>query len=399
MTKKNNIDSKCINKKKVLFIGPYPPPYSGPEMSMKLFLDYSFDEKFNVLFLNTNVRKNNINKGRFDWSMIVAFFCFFFRLLGLLIRHRPAIAYYPVTATQIGWVGRDIWCLFLCHIFRVKTVIHLRGSHLQLNLATFTPIVQKIIRIVCRKVSCAIVQAECLRDQFSDLVPSERVRVLYQAIDTSEYENDDTDNFNYNQILFMGHLTHAKGYCDLVKAIPLVATHFPEVSFCFAGTLREGERGVFFNQFTGEPLQYEDPVKVHTEIMSDNFQKNYKMLGIISGNLKLETLKKTNIFVLPSYSEGFSRALLEAFAVGKPVVCTPVGAHKEIVEDGVNGFLVQPGDINGLANKIITILNDTTLRRSMATTNHTYARKAFTIKKIAFQLEEIFNDVIINQLD
>jgi len=386
--------AKPQKKPRVLFIGPYPPPYSGPELGMKLFLESSLKEVFDIKFLKTNFRKTNVNKGRIDHKSILAFFKFIGKLIFMLIKHKPRLAYYPITATQTGWLGRDIWCLSICRLFGVKTVIHLRGGHLKLNFRTFHPLVQYLVRRACRSVSLAVVQAECLRDQFRSLVPNDRVAVLYQAIEADEYDVNDIDNYDPNQILFLGHLTQAKGYCDLVRAIPLVAGKFPNVRFCFAGTLRRGERNVFFDQTSEAPLNYEDPFVAHTNISTGFFKKNYSFLGIISGQNKKDLLKITNIFVLPSYSEGFSRALIEAMSMGKPVVCTPVGAHREIIKDGINGFLVEPGNINQLSDKIIRIMEDDTLRNRMAETNYRYVRENFDIKIISYQMENYLKQVI-----
>ena len=56
-----------LKKPKILFIGPYPPPYSGPEMGMKLFLESSLKDEFQIFFLKTNVHKSNAQKGKFDF--------------------------------------------------------------------------------------------------------------------------------------------------------------------------------------------------------------------------------------------------------------------------------------------------------------------------------------------
>jgi len=385
---------KQQKKPKVLFIGPYPPPYSGPELGMKLFLESRLKEVFDIKFLKTNFRKTNVNKGRIDHKSILAFFKFIGKLIFMLIKHKPKLAYYPITATQTGWLGRDIWCLSICRLFGVKTVIHLRGGHLKLNFRTFHPLVQYLVRRACRSVSLAIVQAECLRDQFRSLVPNDRVAVLYQAIEADEYDVNDIDNYDPNQILFLGHLSQAKGYCDLVRAIPLVAKEFHKVQFCFAGPIMNSERNVFFDQNSGALLKYEDPFVVHSNISDGPFKKNYSFLGIVSGQGKMELLRKTNIFVLPSYSEGFSRALLEAMSMGKPVVCTLVGAHKEIIKNGINGFLTEPGNIEQLAGSIISLLNDNDLRNKIGRFNYQYTRENFDIRIIAQRLELCFNEVI-----
>ena len=141
-----------IKKPKVLFIGPYPPPYSGAELGMKLFLESHLKDIFQIKFLNTNVRKSNASKGRFDWDMIRAFGLFIFRLICYLSRFKPKVVYYPVTATEMGWIGRDVWCLFLCRVFGTRCVIHLRGGHLKLNYSQFHPLIKKIVKSACKSV-------------------------------------------------------------------------------------------------------------------------------------------------------------------------------------------------------------------------------------------------------
>ena len=68
-------------------------------------------------------------------------------------------------------------------------------------------------------------------------------------------------------ILTVGHMTNAKGFNDVIKVIPKVAQKYPNVIFNFAGELRTGERGVFFNQFSEKRLKYEDPVKAERQII------------------------------------------------------------------------------------------------------------------------------------
>src|SRR5690606_29857700 len=91
--------------KKVLFVGPVPPPFSGPELSMKQLLESKqLNHDYCIKFLKTNFRKDNKNKGRLDLEMIAHFFLFFFKYITLMIRFRPHCIYYPITPTQVGWI-------------------------------------------------------------------------------------------------------------------------------------------------------------------------------------------------------------------------------------------------------------------------------------------------------
>jgi glycosyltransferase involved in cell wall biosynthesis len=388
---------KVMKKKHpLLFIGPYPPPFSGPELGMKLFLESSLKDNFYIYFLKTNFRKTNKNKAKLDMAMAFAFFSFIVRLLYFIFRYRPKLAYYPITPTQIGWIGRDFWCLMICHLFRVKTVIHLRGSHFNLNFRTFHPLVKKMVILALQRVNLGLVQSESLLNQFDGLIKENKIKVLYNAIDTNEYINPEPAKYNPYNVLFMGHQTKAKGFCDLLRAMPKVAQKFPNVKFYCAGTLRKGERGVFFDQTTGKQLKYEDPFIIHNQISHGTYSKNYINLGIVTGEKKIKLLRESSIFLLPSYSEGFSRSLLEAMSMGKPVICTPVGAHKDVIKDGENGFLIKPGDIDNLAEKICFLLKDKELRERISQTNYIYVRNNFDISQIAKQMN-LYLEAVINE--
>ena len=389
-------NAQVTAKKRVLFIGPYPPPYSGPDVAMKSLLESSLADKYDILFINTNIRKSNSERGRVGLATLVAFPILILKLVALEVFKRPKLVYYFVTATRYGWVGRDAWFILLSRLLVGKVVIHMRAGHFKKSYSSCSKIEQTLIRFACSHTAKGIVQANNLREQFSGLVPEERIAVVYNSVDTNLYCNGDPLNYDRNCILFLGHLSYAKGYCDLLKIIPRIASRHPDVCFYFAGTPLKQERNVFHNQITGETLQFEEPDVCFEKYIRGSFEKNYKYLGIVSGQEKLDMLRRCNFLVLPSYSEGFSMAALEAMAMAKPVVCTPVGALGEVIKTGVNGLLVSPGDTEQLADSILKLLEDPQARDEYAQTNDKYVREVFSIEIIVEQLAEQFESVLKN---
>lgn len=383
------------NRPKILFIGPLPPPYSGPELSMEQFLESeTLNQAFQIKFLKTNFRADNTNKGKLDIRMFANFFLFFFKLVKILIFNNIKCLYYPITLTQVGWVGRDFWTILLAKLFGVKVVIHMRGSHFKLNFQQFNIIIKYLVGFSLKKVNCAIIQAKYLNDQFSPYIDASKVSVLYQAMDINEYSNTYETEVEKGKILVMGHMTKAKGYTDILKIIPELCKEFPYVKFYFAGNIRKGERGVFYNQYTAEKIEYEDPFEAEKKILNSVYKQNYENLGIISGDDKMKHLQSTEIFLTASYSEGFSRSLLEAMAIGKPTVFTPVGAHREVFKDREHGFSFIPGQLDALKLALRTLLLDATKRKEIGKINRDYVVANFSIENIAEQFKAIINKTI-----
>lgn len=383
---KNSEIMKNTSKPKALFIGPYPPPYSGPETAMKTFLESDLTDRFDIAFLNTNVRTSNEQKGKIDATIVKAFYLFVSRLIRVILREKPKVAYYFVTATRIGWLGRDIWCILICRMLGVPLVVHMRAGHFKRNFNAMSSAEKAVIRFACRRVARALVQAERLRNQFEGLVPDERVHFLYNAVDTEKYHNPEPEKFEEFTVFFMGHLSHAKGYCDILKAIPKLAEKYPKLRILFAGNKLKAERNVFFNEATGEKISFEDPDACWQEHIAGKYEAHYEYLGTVNDAEKIEIFKLCNFFLLPSYSEGFSMAILEAVSMAKPVLCTPVGALGEIVHEGENGLLVVPGNVDELTEKMDALLSDTELRNAMARRNHAYAREVFDVAHVSSRL-------------
>lgn len=381
-------------KLKALVIGPYPPPYSGPEMAIKMLLDSPLKKEVDLAFLSTNVRKHNTNKGRPGLAMLWAFIVFVTRLIKSLIVTRPKVVYYFVTATKLGWLGRDVWCIAISRLFGAKVITHMRAGHFKNRLENARTFEVAIIRWACHRVSWSLVQAPSLANQFEGLAPAERIAVCPNMIDIGKYAAVPPKDYDKGEILFLGHLSEAKGYCELLKVIPDIAEKFPHTKFKFAGAKLKKETNVLHNQATGEPLPDENPGALYAELIKGQFDNHYDYVGILDEPAKIEALKQCDFLVLPSYSEGFSMAVLEAMSMGKPVVCTAVGAMRDFVIKGENGEVFMPGDTAALSKALEKLLSDTTYREKVAEYNAAYVRENFSQAVIAKKLGDYMTSAV-----
>jgi len=338
---------------KVLAVVPLPPPFTGPENATALLLEG--EHPFDLVVINTNYRRSPEARGIPGIAGVFGLIRLKAALLVRLLAWRPRLVYYSITGTRLGWM-RDSLVIVISRLFCSSLLLHFRGGHFGFFLADTDPLTRFVVRSCLRLASAVIVQAERLRPMFAGLV--KKVYVLPNPAPGFP----DAPYPRPRRVLFVGHLSFAKGYATLLRAIPLVLAVVPDARFVLVGWPKRRETNIFWDAATGQRLVPEDPKEVfRKEIEARGFSDSLEFHRDVQGEEKARLFTSCRVFALPSYSEGFSVALAEALSAGLACVVTPVGAAPEVITDGQEGFFVEPGDHAGLAEKIVLLLSDDSL--------------------------------------
>ena len=121
------------------------------------------------------------------------------------------------------------------------------------------------------------------------------------------------------------------------------------------------------------------------------------LTGRVSREELVQLYNRAQLFVSPSLYEGFGLPAAEAMACGTPVVATTAGAFPEVIEDGISGLLVPPGDPAALAGAIERVLDDTKLRRRLGRDGRRRIVDHFSWRETATRTLKLYEDVRANR--
>jgi glycosyltransferase involved in cell wall biosynthesis len=211
-----------------------------------------------------------------------------------------------------------------------------------------------------------------------DRIEPPLVQTIYNGLDLAEWDTVSraAQNPGRRVVATVGNIRRVKGHDVFIRAAASVVKQFPQVSFTIAGEVLEPE---YFQE-----LQ----VLVRDLDLSDRFHFAGGVTGL------REYLSAAEIFILPSRSEGFSNAIVEAMAAGLPVVATNVGGNAEAVQDGISGFVVPSEDIAALAAAIVWLLSDPVKARAMGAAGKKLAAERFTTDAMMRQITQTYARVL-----
>jgi glycosyltransferase involved in cell wall biosynthesis len=176
------------------------------------------------------------------------------------------------------------------------------------------------------------------------------------------------------EILYAGVLTPLKGIDVLLEA-------FREIRL-----LGRDARLVIVGR-SEEPAY---AATLRTRVITLGLNDRVAFIGELSQEALARHMARATVFVLPSYSEGLGRVLLEAMAVGTPVVATRVGGIPDVVEDGVTGCLVEPGDHRSLAERIGWVLGHDDEANAMVSAARRRVSEVWTVGAYQAGYREMF---------
>ena len=194
-------------------------------------------------------------------------------------------------------------------------------------------------------------------------VKSEQVvRIYGSGVNTEHFKQEPLPE--QMSFVFIGRLVRGKGVLDYLDAARIVKREYPDVRFDLVGPYDTNPSGLKPEDI--EPYIEDGTVVYHGE------QKDVRPY-----------LKNASCFVLPSYyGEGTPKSALEALATGRPLIVADAVGCREVVEDGVNGFLVPPRDAGEIAHAMVKLIEESGLIKRLGKASRHMAMEVFDVRRV-----------------
>ncbi len=213
-------------------------------------------------------------------------------------------------------------------------------------------------------------------------VPLENIRLIPRSVDLERYNFIGAANRRTGKdfvVGMVGRIAPIKGHVYFLKAMAQVLRSFPESKAWIVGGISPGKDN------------YMEELEVWTRRLG--LSHVVKFLGLRRDIPKL--LSGMDCLVMPSVvEESFGRVIVEAQAVGVPVVATKVGGVVEIIEDGKDGILVEPKDSNALAEGILKILKDQGYAGRLAEAGRAKVEERYSLEKMAEDTIKVYRHAL-----
>ena len=213
-------------------------------------------------------------------------------------------------------------------------------------------------------------------------IPPERLTIVPGATNVEQFKPAQPIGALRNpaRLLYHGRVDQRKGVLDFVRAGRQLLDAGASVRLIISGIGPDADAA---RQLVGE-LKMDDQTD---------------FLGAIPYDEAAQVYAQGDLFVSPTYAEGFSNTILEAMASGLPIVSTRTVGVVDCLEDGVNAALVEPGHVDALTQAIRRMLHDDAYRIGLAQRAYEEVLSKYSWPVVAQQLEEIYHDVRRTKLD
>jgi glycosyltransferase involved in cell wall biosynthesis len=369
------------NNLRVLISGPLPPPVGGMGVYYQSLLSTSLCKRVNLCFVQTSSSKRMLSEtGRLTIKNMVAAFMDCGRFAISVLIHRPEIAHIATTF-DLSFVKHSI-CVGIARLLGSRVLLH---PHCSLSvLYGERPDWWRwfFLRIVRFTSGVIALSSEWL--QLGRILPGCHVYFLPNGIALTPYRAIAGEKMTAGKkngslnILYLGYLGRAKGSFDLINAAKEIRA--------------KGVIAVF--DLVGDELTRGEKAQLREEIAGAEPNGHLKLHPAAFGSEKITLFRNADIFVYPSYHEGMPLGVLEAMACGLPIVATRVGGLVDLVKDGVNGILVDPGRPDQIAAAIHKLAVNMDLLHAMGRRSYELVSEKYDLEQRVGQLVDIYKKVL-----
>ena len=360
---------------KILMVGPGQGKPGGI-LALTDALVPVLGQEVDLRYFPTVQRFANSEMGQFSLRNIKLAVNQYLRFARMLYRFRPHLVHVH-TSQGLGWL-KDTFYIAISKLLGRRLVLHVHAAEYAELYGRKSRLWQFYTRYMMNRAEAVIAVSTEWKKALGQLVPLERIHPFRPCLNVASFpEKSPNASAQTVNVLFLGTVGARKGVFDLIEAMRFVPADAPLRLWIAGGGEKEGDLDQAQERI--EALQLTD---------------RCELIGIVQGAQKSELLAQAHIFTLPSYNEGLPFAIIEAMAAGLAVLATPVGGIPEVIQEGVNGFLVSPGDPEALADRLLRLANDASLRHEMGRQNREAACRELDVRPYTRRLVALYTAVI-----
>lgn len=276
-----------------------------------------------------------------------------------------------------GLMGR-----LLGHKFKLPVIYTAHGFHFYKGCSLVNKLVYKPVEEILSKYTNTLIT---INEEDFENAKKMKAKNVYKisgiGVDKNKFEKENFDKKDFRNslglnaedkvILTISELNQNKNYLTMLDAIKILVEKDKSIKFVSCG------RG-----------EWEERIKNYAKEL--NVQDNCVFLGFRKDISKI--IQVSDVFFHASFREGLTLSVMESMAFGLPCVVSNVRGNRDLIKDGVGGFVCEPLDSQGFANKIQTILKDKTLYKNISKFNKEESKK-YMIDNVIEELDKIYNEI------
>jgi len=378
-----------VKKVKVLLIGPVPPPVGGIAFYVQDLLNSQLEnvefEVFNTSLPSWIAPFDREGKMMYSailekgiWGAVKMFgyvTVSYIILFGKLIYSRPDIV--QVFPSSYWGYWRHWFYLLMSKPFVPNTILHVLNA-IDIFYENVGRLQKFIIKQSLNSANLYLLQSYGLA-KWVEQYSQRKVVGIFNGIHLDIIPSDQAKfvSFSNKEALVgitIGKLGTTKGTYDILGAIANIKADNEIVNWIFVG-------GGDIDTFQRIANDY-------------GITEQVAFCGSVADKTKWQLLMGADFFCLPSYEEGQPISIIEAMAVGLPIISSEVGSIPEIIEDGVNGFIIVPGDQQALAHSVQKLCRDTFIRQQMRENSARFSQERHDIRQLFEKLGDIYTELM-----
>lgn len=361
-------------KIKVLHVAPQPPPLGGMVTYIQGLLNSDVFKEFD----GRVVRFDYFGKERFTGITRLSInslnaFILSFNFVFQVLYWRPDIVHIQ-TNSGFGFYEKS-WIAFLAKILGRRTLLHVHGGNFREFYKNSSRLMKKVIRKSAEINDGIITASPQMRDNFLYVgIPQEKISLIGNAVNLPNIFK----KYQLKQeitILFLTRIVLAKGIIELIKAV---------------NTLYESHKNIRLRIVGVEEVETCNVIEFLKSIDNPTY---IKYIGPVSEEQKCIEFQNSDIFAFPTHIEDQSYAVMEAMSYGLPCVASNVGGVPSLIEDGKNGILVIPKNVESLYNALNKLLNYPSLQREYGLAARKTIESGFTWNIRAKEIKSLYEGI------